>query len=345
MVILKWLSTQRRAMWVEVASPALRGPAEALVRPVMVACCDLDVAVVRGQAPMKGEWAVGHEGVAEVVDVGEDVTNVKPGDRVVVPFQLSCGGWGACRRGLTGSCTSVPERAMYGLAPIAGLDGGGFLADLVRVPFADAMLVAVPSAVSPAALVSASDNLVDGWRCVGPYARELAVLDPADRRLLVLGGLSIGLYAVAAAGGLGVSVDYVDTDPGRLTIAEQLGARPVDWRPDGSGFKPGYPVTVNTSPTIEALHTGLRSTWPGGVCTDTGIFFSNLTPLPLLELYSTGVRFVTGRVMARAALPHVMRLIEAGTLNPAPVTSQTVSWDDADAVWPDMTCKTVFIRN
>jgi threonine dehydrogenase-like Zn-dependent dehydrogenase len=60
------------------------------------------VAVVQDQAPLEGEWAVGHEGVAEVVDVGSDVTSVRPADRVVVPFQISRGGCGACRRGLTG---------------------------------------------------------------------------------------------------------------------------------------------------------------------------------------------------------------------------------------------------
>ncbi len=345
MVALKWQSAKQRATWVEEASPALNGPAEALVRPLLVACCDLDVAVVRGQAPLGGEWAVGHEGVAEVVDIGDDVTIVKPGDRVVVPFQLSCGGCAACRRGLTGSCTSVPQRAMYGLGPVAGFDGGGFLTDLVRVPFADAMLVTVPPGVDMAALVSASDNLADGWRAVGPYAAELSALDPADRRVLVLGGLSIGLYAAAVAVALEIEADYVDTDPERLAIAARLGAQPIDWRPDGSGLKPSYPITVTTSPTVEALHTGLRSASPGGVCTDTGVFFGNLTPLPLLEMYSTGVRFVTGRVMARAALPHVMRLVEAGSLNPAPVTSQTVPWDDADAVWPAMTGKTLFVRS
>jgi threonine dehydrogenase-like Zn-dependent dehydrogenase len=162
--------------------------------------------------------------------------------------------------GLTGSCAAVPRHAMYGLAPIAGLDGGGFLSDLVRVPFADAVLVAVPTAVDVAALASASDNLADGWRSIGPYARELAELDPAGRRMLVLGGLSIGLYAAVLAVALGVEVVYVDTDPERLAVAEQLGAAPSDWHPDGSGLKPGYPVTVNTSPTVAALDTGLRST-------------------------------------------------------------------------------------
>ena len=88
--------------------------------------------------------AVGHEGLAEVVAVGDDVTTVRVGDRVVVPFQINCGQCSACRRGVTGSCASLPLMAMYGMAPPAGLDGGGFMSDLVLVPFADAMLLPVP---------------------------------------------------------------------------------------------------------------------------------------------------------------------------------------------------------
>jgi threonine dehydrogenase-like Zn-dependent dehydrogenase len=137
----------------------------------------------------------------------------------------------------------------------------------------------------------------------------------------------------------------VDTDPERLAIAELLGAEPREWRPDGSALKPGYPVTVTTSPTAGALHTALRSTTPGGVCTETGVFLPNLTSLPLLELYTTGVRFVTGRVMAGAALPEVVRLIGAGSLDPTAEFSQTVPWDAADAAWPAMTGKAVFVRS
>ena len=68
--------------------------------------------------------AVGHEGVAEVVAVGDDVTTVRVGDRVVVPFQINCGQCRACLRGVTGSCAELPLMAMYGMAPLAGLDGG-----------------------------------------------------------------------------------------------------------------------------------------------------------------------------------------------------------------------------
>ncbi|MDT5220713.1 MAG: hypothetical protein QOF15_2818 [Mycobacterium sp.] len=206
--------------WREAPDPVITAPAQALVRPVTVACCDLDVAVCHGRLPMPPGHAVGHEGLAEVIAVGDEVITVHVGDRVVVPFQISCGTCRECRRGVTGTCSSVPLMAMYGMAPIAGLDGGGFMADQVLVPYADAMLIPVPQSVDPVAIASLSDNIPDGWRTVAPYAAELAELDEVDRRVLIVGKLSIGLYAAAIGVALGAHVDYVDTDEGRLAAAE-----------------------------------------------------------------------------------------------------------------------------
>ncbi|MDT5077414.1 MAG: hypothetical protein QOJ80_2051, partial [Mycobacterium sp.] len=181
--------------WQDAPDPVIQTTSQALVRPLAVACCDLDVWVSQGGLPMAPGHALGHEGVAEVVEVGADVTSVRVGDRVIVPFQINCGTCTACLRGATGSCASLPLMAMYGMAPIAGLDGGGFMADLVLVPFADAMLVPLPHAIDPVAVASMSDNIPDGWRTVGPYRSRLAALDDGERRVLVMGRLSIGLYA------------------------------------------------------------------------------------------------------------------------------------------------------
>src|SRR5580693_6918091 len=169
-----------RYAWREVPDPQITAPEQALVRPLTVACCDLDVAVCHGRLPLQPGYAVGHEGLAEVIAVGDDVRDVQRGDRVVVPFQISCGTCRECRRGVTGSCGSMPLMAMYGMAPIAGLDGGGFMSDLVLVPYADAMLIPVPESVDPVAIASLSDNIPDGWRTVAPYASELAGLDEVD---------------------------------------------------------------------------------------------------------------------------------------------------------------------
>src|SRR5687767_1553022 len=90
--------------WREAPDPELTGDGQALVRPIAVASCDLDAAVARGHAPLPPGYAQGHEGIAEVVAVSPGVRTVRPGDRVIVPFQLSCGTCRTCRRGLTGSC-------------------------------------------------------------------------------------------------------------------------------------------------------------------------------------------------------------------------------------------------
>jgi threonine dehydrogenase-like Zn-dependent dehydrogenase len=328
--------------WRDAPDPEISAPEQALVRPLLVACCDLDVAVSQGRAVLPPGYAVGHEGLAEVVAVGDGVRTVRVGDRVVVPFQISCGQCHECRRGVTGSCASVPVMAMYGLGPLAGLDGGGFMSDLVLVPYADAMLLPMPAAVDPISIASLSDNIPDGWRAVGPYSADLAALGPADRRVLVVGRLSIGLYAAAFASALGAHVDYVDTDENRLAAAEKLGAVVHDLPEPDRSWEP-YPFTVHTSADPSLLAATLRATWPDGICTDTGIYYQGSVEMPMLAMYTRGVRFVTGRVNARAFIPEILEILAAGC-DLAPAVESVAAWDDAPSVWPTLTGKTVFTR-
>jgi threonine dehydrogenase-like Zn-dependent dehydrogenase len=328
--------------WNDTPDLVLKAPTQALVRPLAVACCDLDVWVAQGGLPMAPGHALGHEGVAEVVEVGADVTSVRVGDRVIVPFQISCGLCTACLRGATGSCASLPLMAMYGMAPIAGLDGGGFMADLVLVPYADAMLVPLPDGVDPVAVASMSDNIPDGWRTVGPYRSQLAALEVDERRVLVMGRLSIGLYAAAFASAMGAHVDYVDTDAGRLAIAEKLGATVHDRSKPDRSWDP-YPVTVHTTADPDLLSATLRATWADGVCTDTGLYLQPVE-LPLLAMYTRGVQFVTSRVNARKVIPEILELLST-TSDLGPVVERVVPWEEADAAWPAMTGKTVFTRS
>lgn len=329
-------------VWREAADPQIMAPEQAIVRSLLVACCDLDVAVAEGRLPLPPGHAVGHEGIGEVVAIGDAVQGVRPGDRVVIPFQISCGQCRECRRGVTGSCAALPLMAMYGMAPLAGVDGGGFMADQVLVPYADAMLVPIPRGVDLVGIASLSDNIVDAWRAVGPYRAELAALDEADRRVLVVGRQSIGLYAAGLAAALGYGVDYVDTDSQRLASAEKLGATVHDRPKPDKSLNP-YPVTVHTSADPAVLAATLRVTWPDGVCTDTGIYYQGAVEMPLLPMYTRGVRFVTGRVNARAVIPEVVELLEAGC-DLAPAVDRVVPWNDAADVWPTMTGKTVFTR-
>ena len=321
--------------WLDVAEPQRQDASDALVRPIAVARCDVDIVMAQGRTPFQPPIPYGHEFIAEVVDVGEDVEVARVGQRVAVPFQISCGDCDRCRRGITNSCLTVPPRSQYGF----GGSWGGALSDLVRVPFANHMLVPVPDHIDAAAIASV-DNLPDGWRTVGPYLRER----PGAAVLVVGGGaLSVGLYAAAIAAALGASsVDYVDSDNDRLDLAQAVGANPIKGPPPRR-LGP-YPITVDASANPSGLAFALRSTEPGGVCTSVGIYFSQETPVPLFEMYATGVTFKTGRVNARADLPHVLDLVASGHLHPERLTTRQVSWEDAAEAWLEPGVKLVAVR-
>lgn len=324
--------------WVEVPAPQIQGPNEAIVRPIAVARCDVDLPMIRGLTPISPPIAMGHEFVAEIVELGDQVTGLWPGQEVIVPFQISCGECERCRRGITNSCAAVPPRSQYGFGEFGG-NWGSALSDQVRVPFAQSMLVPVPDGVEPGAIASA-DNLSDAWRTVGPYLHE----SPAASVLIVGGGAqSVGLYAAAIACALGASsVDYIDTDTQRLELARLVGANPIEGPPP-KRLGP-YPITVDASADADGLASALRSVEPGGVCTSVGIYFSAQTPVPLLEMYTTGVTFRTGRVNARAEIHHVIDLVQSGRLSPERLTTKLVGWDEAPEAFIDPSAKVVVLR-
>jgi alcohol dehydrogenase len=310
--------------WREAPEPHISSDASALVRPVAVATCDLDALIVSGASPFPAPFPLGHECVAEVLEVGDAVGTLNPGQLVSVPFQISCGTCEACLGGRTSNCTEVPFMSTYGFGPAVD-QWGGFLSDLVEVPFAEHMLVPVPNGLEPAAVASASDNLSDGWRAVGPALAEFPGGD-----VLVVGGAgagSIGLYAAGLAVALGSgSVLYVDGDASRRETASRLGAQTLAEKPKRVG---PYPITVDASADPEGLKLALRSTSPDGVCTSTAIYFGDQPPLPLLEMYTKGITFRTGRVNARSAMPQVLGLAADGHIRPELVTTRRVAWDDA----------------
>lgn len=315
--------------WREAPEPRLGGDGEAVVRPLAVASCDLDDLIVRGRSPFPPPFALGHEAAAEVVEVGDRVRSVRPGDRVVVPFQISCGACPPCAGGRTGNCATVPFAATYGFGFGAeGTRWGGFLADLVHVPYADAMLVPVPGGLAPEVAAGASDNLTDAYRAVGP-----PLLERPGAPVLVVGGAasgSIGLYAAAQALALGSErVLYVDGDAGRRAIAEGYGADTLDQVPDRVERR--FAITVDASGDPRGLELALGSLDRDGICTSTAIYFDPEPPprVPLLSMYLQSTTFVTGRIHARRDAPRVLDLLAAGGFDPAPVTTRIVPFEDA----------------
>ncbi len=334
----------RDLQWRDVPAPKLAGDGEVIVCPVVVATCDLDAMIVSGASPFPAPFALGHEGVAEVLKVGDGVRTVQPGDRVLIPFQISCGTCGACTGGRTGSCETVPGAPTYGFGfGEEATRWGGFLSDAIHVPYADAMLVPLPDGLAPELAAGASDSITDGHRAVAP-----ALAARPGAAVLVCGGAmsgSIGLYAVAHATALGSEdVLYVDPDAGRRVIAEGYGARALDHVPERVDRR--FPISVDASATREGLALALGSLDHDGVCTSTAIYFDPATipPFPLLSMCVMNTTFVTGRIHARRDAPAVLNLIASETLDVAPVTTCVVPFDDAaDALAEDYT-KLIFAR-
>jgi threonine dehydrogenase-like Zn-dependent dehydrogenase len=210
----------------------------------------------------------------------------------------------------------------------------------VRVPYAEHMLVALPSGVPVSVLASAGDNLPDAWRSVAPYLAEWP-----GASVLILGGgtRATGLYAAGISTALGAGrVAYLDRDPERLRIAEGYGAEAIQARVPPERLGP-FEIVLDASATPAGLRCALRSTAPGGHCTSSGIYFEE-QPLPLYEMYLSCVNYHTGPCQARALLPEVLALIIDGRFDPRPVTGEIVDWEDAPAAYGRLRTKTVIVR-
>jgi threonine dehydrogenase-like Zn-dependent dehydrogenase len=298
-----------------------------LVDPVVGGVC--------GKVPFRGPFAIGHECVAEIVSLGAAVTGLRIGQRVIV----SCGTCPPCRRGLTAKCATTAGDgvlAAYGFGPASG-PWGGMVADALRVPFAGHMLVPVPPGIPVERIAAASDNLADAWRAVVP---PLAAREGGS--VLVLGGgaKSIGLYAAGPAVAHGAStVDYIDDDPGRRSIAESFGARP---RSRESG---GYDVAVEATSRPAGLRRALRASAPGGVCTAVGYYLGTGTRVPLMRMYTTDATLRLGVSHSRAVLPALLEFVHRTGFPAERVTTLDAPWDDAPAVYAARTTKLVLRRD
>jgi threonine dehydrogenase-like Zn-dependent dehydrogenase len=353
-----------RLAWAERPDPELVESTDALVRPFVAGRCDGDtlplhrrvsralqlgiairaidpvVACICGRVPFRGPFAIGHEGVAQVVAVGADVSGLAVGQAVVVPWAVSCGRCERCRAGLTSKCatTAHGELAAFGFGPSCG-PWGGMVSDLLRVPFADHMLVPVPDGVPPERVAAAGDNLADAWRSVVEPLRVRS-----GGRVLVLGGgaRSIGLYAAGLAVAHGAArVDYHDDSPGRRAIAESFGAQTA---PHGTP-RGTYDVAVEATSRPDGLRTALRALAPGGICTAVGYYLATGTRVPLMRMYATDATLRLGVSHARALIPDLLGFVAESGFEAERVTSLTAPWDDAPNAYLARTTKVVLTRD
>jgi alcohol dehydrogenase len=323
-----------RLRWRDVPAPAPPGPRGAIVHPIAASTCDIDCPIALGATQFPLPLHLGHECVAEVLSVGEQVESVKVGDRVIVPFQISCGECPPCRAGRTASCTAVVPAAAYGMGLATGHYGGA-LSDQMAVPYADAMLVPLPAGIDPAAAASLADNVCDAHRHIAPHLPALLATDP-DSEVLIFAAMtpkalfsaSNPLYAGLIARALGArNVVLVDARPHVRAHAELLGLQALSPRRLRASHR--APLVVDI--TVDRLGLALAHTAPDGICTSSGSF-NHSTPVPILGMYVRNVTLHVGRTHARTLIPQVLELMLDGRLAPELVTTTVAPLDDAPAV-------------
>jgi alcohol dehydrogenase len=320
-----------RMRWTSAPAPQLPGPQGAIVHPIAASTCDLDCPLALGATLFPLPLHLGHECVAEVLAIGEQVTTVSVGDRVIVPFQINCGVCTPCREGRTANCVSVPPASMYGFGLTGGHWGGAF-SDELAVPYADAMLLPLPEGVEPAAVASVADNICDAYRHVAPHLPSLLEKDP-DAEVLVLGSAttrtlfspSVPLYAGLVARALGAhNISFADGRPHVRAHAERLGLKAL--RPRELHRRAPAPLVVDVSAT--GLRLALACTAPDGICSSAGGLHRS-TRIPILLMYGRNATLHLGRTNARALIPSVLELIVAGRLRPETVTTCVAALEDA----------------
>jgi threonine dehydrogenase-like Zn-dependent dehydrogenase len=215
----------------EVPDPRIQEPTDAVVRVTSTAICGSDLHLYKVLAPyLQPGDVLGHEFMGIVEEVGTGVTNLQPGDRVVVPFNISCGHCWMCSRGYFAQCETTQNTdqgkgaSLFGYTSLYGAVPGG-QAEKVRVPHADFGPVKLPSEHPDERWLYLSDILPTAWQGV-----KFADVGEGDS-LVVVGLGPVGQLAVRSAKHLGVEkVIGIDLVPERLAKAREHGAEVIDAR-------------------------------------------------------------------------------------------------------------------
>jgi threonine dehydrogenase-like Zn-dependent dehydrogenase len=305
---------------------------------------------------------LGHEFMGEVVSVGSGVENLRPGDRVVVPFAISCGRCFFCRRELWSLCdNSNPNAglaaAAYGFS-CAGLFGyshlmGGYAggqAEMVRVPFADVGPLKIPAGLRDEQVLFLSDIFPTGY-----MAAENCQIQPGDV-VAVWGCGPVGQFAIRSARLLGAEqVIAIDREPARLSMAAAAGADVIDFSaehvtqrltemtggrgpdacidcvgleaygrsPDALYDRARTTLMLATDrPT--ALRQAVKACRKGGVVSIAGVYGGFVDKLPLGAAFAKGLTFKMGQTHVQRYLRPLLKLIEDGAIDPTFVITHRV---------------------
>jgi len=314
--------------WEEVPDPVIQKPTDVIVKMVATTICGTDLHILKGDVPeVEVGRILGHEGIGVITEIGEGVTQLAVGDKVILSCVSSCGRCSNCREGLLGHCLD-PE-GIAGIGWIFGYMIDGTQAEFVRVPFAENSVYKMPNSLSESEGILLSDILPTGFEIGVQYGR----VNPGDV-VAVIGSGPVGLAAVMTARLYGPSkVIAIDLDDGRLKRATDFGATDTvnsgdaDWKQQVISLTDGQGVDV----AIEAV--GIPQTFtmatelvrPGGSVANIGVHGKSVD-LALNELWIKNIDISMGLVNTNT-LAMLLKLVTEKQLPVEHFVTHTFTFD------------------
>jgi len=353
-----------------VPDPQILNPRDAIVRVTSTAICGSDLHLYDGMIPsMSAGDILGHEFMGEVVEVGAGVSNLRAGDRVIVPFTIACGHCGPCQRELWSLCDNSNPNAwmlekLYGYSG-SGLFGyshmyGGYAggqAELVRVPFADIGPFKVPDHLTDDQVLFFTDIFPTGY-----MAAEACSIEPGHV-VAVWGCGPVGQFAIKSAFLLGADrVIAIDRVPERLELAatasgaetinferepvldrldEMTAGRGPDACIDAVGMEAHESGSIGArydnvktkmmlaTDRLQAFREAILACGKGGTVSVPGVYGGYLDNVPIGAAFAKGLTLKMGQTHVHRYLPALLAHVERGAIDPSFVISHHVALDRA----------------
>lgn len=353
----------------EVTQPTIINPRDAIIKVTLTAICGSDLHLYDGVIPtMQSGDILGHEFMGEIVETGPGVTNLRPGDRVVIPFPIACGNCWYCRQGLTSLCdNSNPNGEMteklygastsgiYGYSHLYGGYPGG-QAEYVRVPFADFCAYKLPDGLPDDKFLFLGDIFPTGW-----MAAENCGISPGDT-VAVWGCGPVGLFAMKSARLMGAErVIGLDKRPERLKLArDECGAHTINFEQeevferlreltggrgpdscidavgmeaDATGVEKTYDAVKQAlrleSDRPSALRQAIRACRKGGIVSVPGVYGGFADKVPLGAFFGKALTMRGGQTHVHRYLPKLVDLIVEGRIDPSFIITHRLPLDEA----------------
>ena len=358
---------------VNVADPQLLNPHDAIIKITRTAICGSDLHLFDGFIPtMEAGDVLGHEFMGIVEEVGDEVKNLKRGDRVVVPFTIACGQCLFCKKQLWSACDNTNPNAhlmeaaygysgsgLFGYSHMMGGYAGG-QAQYARVPFANVGPLKIESDLPDEKVLFLSDIFPTGY-----MAADHAQIQPDDT-VAVWGCGPVGQFAIASAFMLGAGrVIAIDRFPERLAMARGIGAITVDYSEDDvkvltalkdltGGIGPdscidavgleahsadlqGLYDAVKVALMLETdrpavLRQAIQAVRKAGTLSIPGVYGGLLDKVPFGAAFGKGITMKMGQTHMHKYMKPLLERIEKGQIDPTYIISHRITLDEA----PDM---------